>query len=107
MGPRPFGRGNQDQDVLFGVRPAASMGPRPFGRGNATETGLILQEGGASMGPRPFGRGNLPVSTPPAPLPKRFNGATAIRPWERTAGRRLAHGDARRFNGATAIRPWE
>ena len=37
------------------------MGPRPFGRGNQEAIEAADKELLASMGPRPFGRGNLPA----------------------------------------------
>src|SRR5581483_4494003 len=65
MGPRPSGRGNEnDGRESVEALQRASMWPRPSGRGNENdgcESVDALQR--ASMGPRPSGRGNqTPIS---------------------------------------------
>ncbi len=105
------------------------MGPRQLSRGILHGLGGERLFLGASMGPRQLSRGIPSRASPRIGSTSRFNGATAIEPWNfpvdnlepRTKAasmgpRQLSrgititypsmYGLACRFNGATAIEPW-
>ena len=65
------------------------MEPQPFGHGNSKRLKLHGDAGRASMEPQPFGHGNAVVLRKANDDARRFNGATAFRPWKQRLTRQL------------------
>ena len=105
MGPRPEDRGESTRWSWLAIATRASMGPRPEDRGEQDGGGIGVPHRAASMGPRPEDRGEHFGPLPVFREQKRFNGATARRPWRATPWRPLTSAPDG-FNGATARRPW-
>ena len=75
---RPWTAGRRRGRARQGL---ASMGPRPCGRGRRGRQRASSFGFRASMGPRPCGRGRRYDGAVKHCRYKRFNGATALRPW--------------------------
>ena len=83
----------------------ASMWPRPRGRGIPVDPLRPRRRSRASMWPRPRGRGIIPSPTVMASFAALQCGPRPRRPWNRCI-RRMRSCAYRRFNAATAARPW-
>src|SRR6266542_2989817 len=74
------------EDLPLGPAPesfyGASMEPRPIDRGRQVNERRLLARPQASMEPRPIDRGRLDGWNSERYRTKRFNGATANRPWK-------------------------
>ena len=88
--PQPKGRGEQDLGAeVTGSGPRLQFGHSQKAVENATVPWIFRPTRPASIRPQPKGRGEPRSSPPQEPGPRRFNSATAKRPWRTGDQRRL------------------